>query len=47
MEVAVTPTTILIRDSKTPETRQVSLSSTAWNLFLAYVAGNAPRFTSR
>jgi hypothetical protein len=38
VEVATTPTTIHIRDSKTPEAPHLTLSSTTWADFLAYVA---------
>lgn len=34
LEVALTPTTIHIRDSKTPETRSLQIAPTTWTEFL-------------
>nr|WP_189294657.1 DUF397 domain-containing protein [Streptomyces cinerochromogenes] len=38
VEVATTPTTIHIRDSKTPTTPHLTLAPSAWAEFLPYVA---------
>ncbi|MFF7313713.1 DUF397 domain-containing protein [Streptomyces sp. NPDC008137] len=37
VEVANTPATIHIRDSKTPDTPYVTVASTTWASFLTYV----------
>ncbi|MEU2911719.1 DUF397 domain-containing protein [Streptomyces massasporeus] len=37
VEVARTPATIHIRDSKTPDTPHVTVDSTTWASFLTYV----------
>ncbi|MER7406618.1 DUF397 domain-containing protein [Streptomyces sp. NPDC000070] len=37
VEVATTPATIHIRDSKTPDTHHVTVASTTWVDFLTYV----------
>jgi hypothetical protein len=37
VEVATAPTTIHIRDSKTPDTHHVTVASATWADFLAYV----------
>ncbi|MFD5476188.1 DUF397 domain-containing protein [Streptomyces hawaiiensis] len=37
VEVAHTPATIHVRDSKTPGTPHVTVASAAWESFLAYV----------
>jgi hypothetical protein len=36
VEVATCPHTIHVRDSKTPEERQLTLSSEAWGAFVSY-----------
>ncbi|MDQ0602130.1 hypothetical protein QF037_006475 [Streptomyces canus] len=38
VEVALTPSTIHIRDSKTPQTPHVTLSPTTWTDFVTAVA---------
>ncbi|MEU3032559.1 DUF397 domain-containing protein [Streptomyces incarnatus] len=37
IEVAATPATIHIRDSKSPHTAQLTVASSAWTSFLALV----------
>ncbi|WP_342456388.1 DUF397 domain-containing protein [Streptomyces coeruleorubidus] len=37
VEVATTPATTHIRDSKTPDTHHVTVASTTWADFLTYV----------
>ncbi|MFF7844935.1 DUF397 domain-containing protein [Streptomyces ossamyceticus] len=39
LEVATTPATILIRDSKNPEGPHLALTPTAWATFLPYASG--------
>ncbi|MFF3911177.1 DUF397 domain-containing protein [Streptomyces sp. NPDC001848] len=39
IEIAATPTTIHIRDSKTPETRHLTVAPTTWNSFVTFVSG--------
>ncbi|MDG5806596.1 DUF397 domain-containing protein [Streptomyces ossamyceticus] len=39
LEVATTPATILIRDSKNPRGPRLALTPTAWSTFLPYVTG--------
>ncbi|MFE1308824.1 DUF397 domain-containing protein [Streptomyces sp. NPDC058755] len=38
VEVATTPATIHIRDSKTPETGQLKVTPSAWAVFLTHAA---------
>ncbi|MFI1362851.1 DUF397 domain-containing protein [Streptomyces griseochromogenes] len=38
VEVATTPTTIHLRDSKTPDTAQLKITPSAWTEFLTYAA---------
>ncbi|MFE0327877.1 DUF397 domain-containing protein [Streptomyces sp. NPDC003753] len=40
VEIAVVPTTIHIRDSKTPEARHLTVAPTAWNSFVTFVSGS-------
>ncbi|MGW0422242.1 DUF397 domain-containing protein [Streptomyces sp. NPDC003015] len=42
LEVAVTPHTIHLRDSKTPTGPHLTLSPTAWSAFLSPTAGTRP-----
>ncbi|MFJ4202868.1 DUF397 domain-containing protein [Streptomyces sviceus] len=42
LEVAVTPATIHLRDSKHPTGPHLTLSPTAWSTFLAPTAGTRP-----
>ncbi|WP_329230064.1 DUF397 domain-containing protein [Streptomyces canus] len=42
LEVAVTPHTIHLRDSKHPTGPHLSLSPTAWSAFLSPTAGTRP-----
>ncbi|WP_141206411.1 DUF397 domain-containing protein [Streptomyces griseorubiginosus] len=47
LEVAVTPDTIHLRDSKQPTGPHLALSPTAWSAFVSPYCGNAgARFTS-
>ncbi|MGW7046766.1 DUF397 domain-containing protein [Streptomyces avermitilis] len=39
VEIATTPATIHIRDSKTPHTPHLTLTPATWTGFLAYVSG--------
>ncbi|MEV4862483.1 DUF397 domain-containing protein [Streptomyces ossamyceticus] len=39
LEVASTPATILIRDSKNPQGPRLALTPTAWATFLPYASG--------
>jgi hypothetical protein len=40
VEIAPTPTTIHIRDSKTPDAPHFTVAPTAWNSFVTFVSGN-------
>ncbi|WP_326579221.1 DUF397 domain-containing protein [Streptomyces sp. NBC_00481] len=40
VEVATTPATILVRDSKNPHGPRLALAPTAWATFLPYASGN-------
>ncbi|MCT7354937.1 DUF397 domain-containing protein [Streptomyces sp. 15-116A] len=40
VEVASTPATILVRDSKNPTGPRLALTPTTWAAFLPYAAGN-------
>ncbi|MFF3344732.1 DUF397 domain-containing protein [Streptomyces sp. NPDC002779] len=40
LEVAVTPSTIHLRDSKNPSGPRLTLTPTAWSAFLASPGGN-------
>ncbi|MEV8014868.1 DUF397 domain-containing protein [Streptomyces sp. NPDC086554] len=40
VEVATTPTTIHLRDSKTPQGPQLAFAPTAWADFVTYASGN-------
>ncbi|MEU0210759.1 DUF397 domain-containing protein [Streptomyces canus] len=42
LEVAVTPHTIHLRDSKNPTAPHLTLSPTAWSAFLSPTAGTRP-----
>ncbi|MDQ0908478.1 hypothetical protein QFZ22_004463 [Streptomyces canus] len=42
LEVAVTPHTIHLRDSKHPTSPHLTLSPTAWSAFLSPTAGTRP-----
>ncbi|MEU5041305.1 DUF397 domain-containing protein [Streptomyces griseorubiginosus] len=42
LEVAVTPDTIHLRDSKNPTGPHLALSPTAWSAFVALTAGTRP-----
>lgn len=42
VEVALTPATVHVRDSKAPEERQLALSTEAWGAFVSF-ASNARR----
>ena len=39
VEVAATPTTVRVRDSKDPRGPQLAFSPEAWTAFVAYAAG--------
>ncbi|MGW0769875.1 DUF397 domain-containing protein [Streptomyces sp. NPDC002676] len=41
VEVAIAPTTIHIRDSKTTEGPQLAVTPTAWSGFVTYASRNA------
>ncbi|MEV5171906.1 DUF397 domain-containing protein [Streptomyces flaveolus] len=47
VEIATTPTTIHIRDSKTPTGPLLNVVPTAWAEFLVYAASTGPRLSSR
>ncbi|WNM35665.1 DUF397 domain-containing protein [Streptomyces sp. Li-HN-5-11] len=38
VEVATTPTTIHVRDSKTPDTQRLAVAPATWTRFLTYVS---------
>ena len=38
LEIALTPTTIHIRDSKTPENPHLTVAPTTWTTFLTHVS---------
>jgi hypothetical protein len=40
VEIAATPTTIHIRDSKTPDTSRLAVTHPTWNSFVAFVSGS-------
>lgn len=40
VEVAATPASILVRDSKNPQAPRLTLAPRAWTTFLPYVTGN-------
>ncbi|MDX2682686.1 DUF397 domain-containing protein [Streptomyces soliscabiei] len=40
VEVAATPATVLIRDSKNPGGPRLALTPTTWAAFLPYASGN-------
>ncbi|MEW2402739.1 DUF397 domain-containing protein [Streptomyces sp. NPDC046862] len=40
VEVAPTPTTIHIRDSKTPQAPHLTVTPTTWTRFVTYAAGS-------
>ncbi|MEU8955876.1 DUF397 domain-containing protein [Streptomyces sp. NPDC048518] len=42
VEVAATPHTIHIRDSKTPDRPHLTLAPSAWSTFLPYASRNSP-----